>query len=145
MKVVLDTNIIISRYLSPTGLPATVLNLWEKEAFDVLVSEELLQEYERALGYTHIQKSTSMTPEEITQAVQGFRENAILVEPAEDVTVVERDRDDNKFIACALAGGAEYIVSGDNDLLSIKTYRGIRILAPSAFLVLLEQEYSKAA
>lgn len=145
MKVVFDTNIIISRYISPQSTPATLLRWWRKEAFDLLVSEAILQEYQEVLNYSRVLKYTHMTPGAIQQVIRNFRQFAILVEPTEEVNVVERDADDNKFIACALAGGAEIVVSGDDDLLEIKTYRGIRILSPAAFLAFLEGNKEKAA
>lgn len=116
-----------------------------KEAFDLLVSEAILQEYREVFNYPRVLKYTHMTPGEIRQGIRNFRQFAILVEPTEEIRVVERDADDNKFIACALAGEAEYIVSGDDDLLDIKTYRGIRILTPAAFLAFLEQGKENAA
>ncbi|HLW02711.1 MAG TPA: putative toxin-antitoxin system toxin component, PIN family [Ktedonobacterales bacterium] len=141
-----DTNVIISALISKTGLPAKLLTRWEQtEAFDLVVSESILQEYQRAIAYQQVRSLHRLTPSQMEQFLARFRELAILVEPTEEVTVVERDRDDNQFIACALAGGAEYIVTGDDDLLSIKTYQGIRILSPATFLAFLEQRNENAA
>ena len=145
MKVVFDTNVVITSYLAPQSICATLMNCWHTEVFDLVVSDPLLQEYQAVLNYPKIQKHTRMTPTEMQQAIRNFRQFALLVEPKEEITVVERDRDDNKIIACALAGEAEYIVTGDNDLLSMKAYRGIRILTPAAFLAYLEQSKEPAA
>jgi putative PIN family toxin of toxin-antitoxin system len=51
MRVVLDTNVIISRYISPYGTPAVILDHWEKNKFDLLVSPNILEEYDRALKH----------------------------------------------------------------------------------------------
>lgn len=57
-----------------------------------------------------------------------------VVRPTEDIDAIESDPDDNAFLACAVAGGAEYIVSGDGDLLELTEYRGIAIVIPDEFL-----------
>lgn len=145
MRVAFDTNVVITSYLAPQSICATLMYCWHKEVFDLVVSEPLLQEYQAVLNYPKIQKHTRMTPTEMQQAIQNFRQFAWLGEPKEEITIVERDKDDNKIIACALAGEAEYIVTGDDNLLSIKTYRGIRILTPAAFLAFLEQSKESVA
>lgn len=50
---------------------------------------------------------------------------------------ISHDPDDDKFILCAVAGGADYIISGDRDLLSISSYKDIRIITPGEFIDLL--------
>ncbi len=146
MRVVLDTNIIVSALLAKASPPAKLLTQWEQsETFELLVSEPIVEEYQRAIAYPHIQARHRLTPTEMEQFLSKIRELASFVEPTEEVAVVERDRDDNKFIACALAGEAEYIITGDDDLLRIKTYRGIRILTPAAFLAFLEQSKESVA
>jgi uncharacterized protein len=71
----------------------------------------------------------------------------MLVTPTETIQLIREDPDDNKFIECVLAGGAEDIVSGDTYLLAVKEYRGIHILSPSLFLAVLKAQpaYKKAA
>jgi len=140
MRVVIDTNVIVSRYLSPKGSPAQILKQWKRSVFDLVVSEAVLQEYQEALLYKHIQALHRRNAGEVQRIVANFRKLSILVEPEEEVTVITSDPDDNKFLACALAGRAEVIVSGDSDLLSLKQYQGIHILPPHTFLVFLEQE-----
>lgn len=141
MRIVLDTNVIVSRFLSPAGTPAKVLDLWKKKGyFDVVVSEEILQEYARALTYSHIQARHQIPSREIETYIHTFSDIAILVVPTERITIVKDDPDDNTFIACALAGNAEYIISGDRDLLRVRAYNGVRILTPAAFLTLIEHE-----
>ncbi|HEX8228447.1 MAG TPA: putative toxin-antitoxin system toxin component, PIN family, partial [Chloroflexia bacterium] len=64
---------------------------------------------------------------------------AIFVHPTVPIDAIASDPDDNKFLECAVAGGADYIVSGDKHLLSLGEYEGIRILSPADFLRVLEQ------
>lgn len=66
--------------------------------------------------------------------------SAILVQPEETLHVIERNPSDNRYLECAVAGDAAYVVSGDDHLLAVGEYRGLRILSPREFLVLLKLE-----
>jgi uncharacterized protein len=140
MRVVFDTNVIISRYLSPAGVPAQLLRLWKRNAFTVVTSEPILEEYKAAMLYSHIQALHRRNAEVVNRIIENFRKQSLFVTPSEEVTIIQDDPDDNKFLACALAGNAEHIISGDHHLLDVQEYMGIRILSPAAFLRLLEKE-----
>lgn len=140
MSVVIDPNLVVSRYICPIGNPARILSLWEHDAIELVVAEPILAEYQRALGYEPIRARHRMTDEEIAGAVSRFRTFALLVYPAEAVDVIEDDPSDNKFLECAGAGGADYIISSDRHLLDLGEYRGIPILSPAAFLAVLGQQ-----
>ena len=139
MRLVLDTNVLVSALLSPSGAPARVLRLWEAEAFELVVSEAILAEYARVLAYPRIATRLKLTGESAEELVGALRQFSTLVEPDESLQVVAEDPDDDKLLACALAGGAEYVVSGDEHLLGLGEYLWIQVLAPAAFLMLLGQ------
>ena len=138
MRVVLDTNVVVSAFLSPTGTPAQILARWENQAFDLVASKPLLLEYQRALNYHRVAARHGMSPEEVEEIVEGFREFALLVEPAETLEL-PGDPDDAKVLECAVEGSAEYVVSGDAHLLRLHGYRGIMVLSPAVFLSALVQ------
>jgi putative PIN family toxin of toxin-antitoxin system len=140
MRVVIDTNVIVSRYLSPRGVPAQILGYWRDAAYDLVVSEAILGEYQRTLQYERLRVIHGMTDEVVTEVITAFRELALLVEPLAMPAVVSADPADDKFLACAVAGGADYIISGDAHLLIMKEYQGIRILSPTVFLTLLNEQ-----
>jgi len=137
MRIVIDTNVIVSRFLSSKGTPAQIFEKWRVEAFELLVSEPVLSEYQKALSCKHVRACHKMTNEEIAETIRDFRKFAILVNPAEKLEVIKEDSDDNKFLEVAEAGGAGYIVSGDEHLLMLREYRSIQILSPAAFLAAL--------
>jgi putative PIN family toxin of toxin-antitoxin system len=139
MRVVLDTNVVVSRLLSPHGFPARIFRSWQDEAFEVLLSAAALAEYERVLRYPRLRKRHSLSDEGIAGIVRGFRSAAVVVEPRGLPDVVKDDPSDNVFLAIAAAGRASYVVSGDRHLLSLGEYRGIRIVSPAAFVALLER------
>lgn len=103
MRVVIDTNVIISRFLSPSGSPARVLALWEDGRFEAVVSEPILAEYDRVLAYPKITASLGLTSDEIAQTVADFRAFPVVVEPADQVTVIADDPSDNMFLEAAIA------------------------------------------
>ena len=138
MIVVLDTNLIISALLSPQGTPAKIINRWEAGKFDVAVSDPLLNELERALGYERINKYFRGTGFNRSTFIMHLREIAILVKPQISLEVITDDPDDNRLLECAVTSGSSYIISGDQHLLDLKEYQGIQILSPAGFIVLLE-------
>lgn len=139
MRVVIDTNVIISRFLSPHGTPASILACWEHGLFELIVTDAILAEYLRVLSYDRLRAHHGMTPDEIAQVVEGFRSFGALVEPPETITTIIDDPSDNRFLEAAVAGHSDYIVSGDPHLLRVGEYRGIQILQPAAFLAMLRE------
>lgn len=140
MKVVLDTNIVVASYLVSVGVPARILALWRAGELDVVVSEPILQEYERILGSPRLVRVHGMTAAEIVEDIESFRQYATMVEPSEALRVVQDDPDDDKFFECAVAGGAGYIVSRDELLLAVREFRGIRVISPETLVALIDKE-----
>lgn len=137
MRAVVDINVFVARLLAPVGAPTQVFDLWEAQAFDLVVSEPILVEYARVLAYPHLARRLQLDAPAIAELIAALRQLAILVEPTESLTVIESDPADDRFLDCAVEGGAEYIVSGDKHLLQLVEYRGIQILPPAAFVTLL--------
>ncbi len=135
MRVVLDTNVVISAFLNPGGIPAKLFQLWRQEHFEVVITEAILDEYIRVLQYPRIQTRLHL---DISEVSDDFREFSTLVEPGETLNVVKDDPDDNKFVEGAVAGGCEFIISGDIHLQSLKQYQGIQVLSPTTFLTVLQ-------
>src|SRR3989338_10524523 len=127
IKFVLDTNTIISGLLWKGNEFQLLKHIEQEEAIFVLTNE-IVAELEAVLRYPRLSKyiqQAGITVEELLAKICSL---AILqLDPVEKVEVC-RDRKDNKFLSCALAANADYIVSGDNDLLVLKEYKGIKIL-----------------
>ena len=140
MRLVIDTNIIVSRFLSSFGNPALLLALWEKGIFELIVTEAILAEYARVLAYPTVQSRHRMASEEIGRVVADFRSFGVLVEPTDMIDVIVDDPSDNRFLEAAVAGNCEYLVSGDPHLLTLGEHRDIVILSPAAFVAVLERQ-----
>ncbi len=140
MRVVIDSNVLVSRFLSPTGAPAKLFEQWEDQAFQLLVSEPIMAEYQRALMYERVAARHRLSADGVADVIAGLRHFALLVEPTENIAAISDDPDDNKFLDCAAAGGADYLVSGDTYLLRLQEFRGVQVLSPATFLAMLEQE-----
>lgn len=105
--------------------------------FTLVVSPALLREYEHSLSYPRVLRRIGFTPERVRQEVAIFGRLGTVVEPTDVPAVISEDPDDDQVLAAALTGDAQYIVTGDPDLLALGHYQGIRILTPSAFAPLL--------
>ncbi len=139
MRAVLDTNIVVSSYLSSTGAPGRIRAALEQHRFDLVVSEPLLDEYTRALNYPRVVARHRLTAGEIAEQVDGIRRIAALVALADLPNVIPEGPEDNKVVATAVAGSAHYIVTGDDDLLRMGEYEGIQVLSPALFLAVLQR------
>ena len=139
MRVVADTNVVVSRYIAPGGSPVRILDRWQQGGFELLVSEPILEEYRRVLRYDRLRARHGLSDDEIEEVIDDLREFAIMTTPGERIEAVKDDPDDDKFLECGAAGGAEIVVSGDQHLLALGSFRGIQILPPTAFLAFLDE------
>jgi putative PIN family toxin of toxin-antitoxin system len=138
MRIVLDANVLVSALISAKGTPARLLAYWQAGEFDVVVSPSLLQELERVLEYPRLRQRYPLPDDKVQRFLGLLRTYALEVDPTDEITIIQRDPADNRYLECALAGEAQYIVSGDSHLLELREYQGVRILAPAEFLILLK-------
>ncbi|TET15038.1 MAG: putative toxin-antitoxin system toxin component, PIN family [Actinobacteria bacterium] len=131
MKVVIDTNIFISSFFNKKGNPRKIINLWKEEKIQLCISSEILEEY---LGV--LSRFVLAGEPELKELLNLFKRKVnILYKPITiKIALVKNDPDDNKFIECAVTNKADYIISGDNHLLSLREYENIKILSPKEFL-----------
>jgi uncharacterized protein len=133
VRVVIDTNTIVSGLLWH-GPPRRVLDAARVGQIDVFTSIVLLAELEDVVGRTKFSARLCAAAVLPTELVTGLAALAHLVEPYEIGPVIVEDPDDDAVLACALAAGADFIISGDGHLLTLKEYHRIRIISPSDFV-----------
>ena len=136
MRILLDTNIIISGFLSAKGAPGQLLQAWLDGRFTLVTSPIQLNELQRALGYDRLRDRVS--PEQVRDFVDNIDVLAVVVSPTTLVTV-SPDPDDNLILAVAIAGQADLIVSGDKrHMLALQEVEGIPIVTPREALTRIE-------
>ena len=133
IRAVLDTNVIVSALLFDDRASCLV-PLWQRQRFLPFISRPILQEYLRVLAYPKFR----LTAEEVHQLIEELLAYVEVVSPERRFRVVRRDPADNKFIDCAVAGKAQYLVSGDDDLLSLGSFQGIPMTSLADFLERVE-------
>jgi putative PIN family toxin of toxin-antitoxin system len=131
VRVIVDTNVIVRGPLRSIGPPGIALRAGEGGAFTWITSPQLLAEVEQVLGRPHITRVVGEG--RITRFLTAVAEVAIIVEPTHRLDV-SRDADDHRVLEAAVAGNADYIVTGDRDLLELGSQAGIQIVTPAEFV-----------
>lgn len=129
MKIVLDTNVFVSGIFY-SGSPYQILKLWHENKIQLVISAEILEEY---LRVAEILREDHMGID-LQPVMQYVIQNALIIRAVPLPELVCEDPDDDKFIACALASGSKWIVSGDKHLLKVSGYKGIETLKPREFI-----------
>lgn len=132
VTVVFDTNVLISA-LGFGGKPLQALVRAFEDDVTPAASEATLDELERVMSYDRLPFTASDRDEFLTI----LRREVTVVEPTESVSAIERDPADNAFLECAIPADADYLVSGDEHLLSLGTFGDIEIVPPARFLDLV--------
>lgn len=130
-KVVIDTNVFISAF-GWDGKPEAVLNLMEQRKVVNCITNDIYSELQRVVAYPKLKFSTTLQVNILEFVFSWSR----FVQPKEAVTVIIDDPDDDKFLSCAVAANASFIISGDPHLLGLGSYHDIPILTPAQFLEL---------
>lgn len=134
MRVVVDTNVLISALLSGRSPPAQIVTLWREGRFELLTSVEQLDELARVTRYPKIRERLS--PALAGRLVNELRDVAVMVADLPPVTACA-DPCDNFLLAMIVVGRADHLVTGDKrDLLSMVRYEGARIIAVRDFLAM---------
>ena len=129
IRVVIDTNVFISSFFG--GNPRKVIDLWKRGKIILCLSSKIVDEYVEVLRRLGLAGEGELE-ELLSLLAEGF--NNIFVASTPSLQVVRDDPDDDKFIECAVAAQARYIISGDNHLKAIGNYMGIKIYSPRDFL-----------
>jgi putative PIN family toxin of toxin-antitoxin system len=129
LGAVLDSSVIVSAFLSDTGASAEILRLWRQDkAFQVILSDPILTEVIRVL----LEHGIADSP--VEDFVAALHLLALVTDNLYVVRRIEQDPSDDIFLAAALEGQADYIVTLDRHLLSLKQYHGVQIVRPASFL-----------
>jgi putative PIN family toxin of toxin-antitoxin system len=137
MRVVLDTGILIAALITKDTPPDRIYQSWRKRRFELVTSQWQLDEFRRVSRYPKLRKY--LKPIEAGNLVNGLRHQAVLLEELPDVDLSE-DPDDNPLLAMAIAGDADYLVSGDKrDVLALKKVGKTSIVTARRFLTIMQE------
>jgi hypothetical protein len=138
ISAVLDTNVIASAVLIRGGIEDRVLRAWFTGQYRLVLSAPILKEVRRVLEYPRIRARRWMSDEETGQLLERLAESSVLVEGKQQLRIC-RDPADDKFVVAAVEGKADYIVTGDADLLDLGKYQDSEIVTPRQFLQALHR------
>jgi putative PIN family toxin of toxin-antitoxin system len=137
IKAVLDTNVLVSGLVGQKGPPRQILDAWLEGRYTLVLSLYLVDELAHVLTYHRITERVRLTQEELEGILAALLAQAELTPGELQLPGVTRDPKDDPVVACAVEGQADYIVSGDQDLLVLGEHEGIRVVAPRQFMELL--------
>lgn len=131
-RLVIDSNVWIAALISPTGTARKLVDAVQDVDIDILMSESTFDELVSRLDRPKFDRYREQ--ESWNSFLMALVELALWHEDAGTTTGISRDVDDDKFLALAVTGQADAIISGDRDLLDLVTHEGIPILTPAQFL-----------
>jgi putative PIN family toxin of toxin-antitoxin system len=136
VTVVFDTNILFSA-AGWRGNPYRCVELARSQQVSAVTCLELIQELAEKL-----ESKLGFSPEQTADTLADYLSFLRVVEIPKTLDAVPRDADDNAVLESAIEGGAAFIVTGDDDLLSLKNFRGIQIVRASEFLIIAANQTS---
>jgi putative PIN family toxin of toxin-antitoxin system len=135
IRAVLDTNAFVGSLLNKTGASAKLIDAWRAGEYMLVTSPAIMAEIKAVLELPRIQEKYLLTDQDIGQLLDLLEKDAVLVPGRSEVDdAIPQDPTDHIFLSCALDAGADFIISGDRHLLSLKVFEGIPILPVVTFL-----------
>ncbi len=140
-RAVIDTNIFIRALIKPLGTVAPIVIRIKQGKFYLIYTTWLLSELREKLNERRIKGKYNLSDQEIENLFKLINQYGEEVMPTRLIDIC-RDADDNHVIEAAIAGEADFVVTGDNDLLSLKQFENIRFIQPKEFLEILDANAS---
>jgi putative PIN family toxin of toxin-antitoxin system len=132
--------VFVSGFLTRTSPPALLIHALRAKAFTLILAEPLSIELIFVLHRPRVMRYIGVTPAEVEDFLLFAHRNADIVSPSSTLLLTSRDPKDDKFLAAAVAGNADYLVTGDNDLLALRddpALGGLKIVSVGVFLGML--------
>lgn len=128
-RVTVDTNVFVSSFFG--GIPRKIIDLWKNGNVFLCLSPAIVDEYMEVLHRLSLGEGGELD-ELLKLFARGY--HIVFTHTTPSLKIIADDPDDDKFIECAVALDAKYVISGDKALLSVENYMGIKILSPREFL-----------
>ena len=140
VKAVIDTSVMVSVAFAKEGLTKELRDMIAEGAFQLVTSKEIMAELYRVLHYPRILRQFKPAKEELEDFIGMILERALLTEGRVTIRKIEEDPSDDMFLACALEGKADFIVSRDPHLRNLKRFQGIEIVDVRTFVERVKKE-----
>ena len=142
MRITLDTNVLVSAFIAKHGYSANLLELsLTLEHIELVLSTPILQELEHVLGRNEIKNRFEYTEHDIKKIVSTLKASAKVISLNSKFRVVKEDPKDDMILNTAYDGCVDYIVSGDNHLLKLRNFKGIKIVNPKRMMSILSKKF----
>ncbi len=133
-RLVLDTNVFFGSAWDDVNPAARLIALWRGGEITLCVSRPVVGEYKHILAKT---PRTRRVLDDLLPDLESL-DNTVLCDPTEPIHIIRKDKSDNKFVECAVAASAAYIISSDKHLRQAQGFRGITVLSAGAYLTVHE-------
>jgi putative PIN family toxin of toxin-antitoxin system len=140
MRLILDTNILLSALLSPQGSSAKLLDAWERKRFTLVACDALIAELREVAGRPFFRARLRVGASELLAA--GIRDFSLFCRDLPSGPVAP-DPKDSYLLALAEASQAEFLVTGDKQILSLRRHKSTRIVTPAAIIEILKAQASE--
>ncbi len=134
LKAVIDTSVMVSVAFAKQGIARKLRDLIVDNVFTMVTSKPILKELYEVLHYPHIVQRFNPSKSDIDEFIGMIIENAMVTKNTYHIDGITIDPEDDMFIACALEGDADYIVSRDPHLRNIKHFQRIQIIDATTFV-----------
>jgi putative PIN family toxin of toxin-antitoxin system len=140
MRIILDTNILLSALLSPLGAPAQLLEAWERTRFTLVACDALIGELRDVAARSFFRGKLRASAAELLAA--GLRDFSLFCRELPSGAIAP-DPKDSYLLALAEASDADFLVTGDREVLSLKQHKSTRIISPAQMVDVLKARASK--
>ena len=144
MRVTLDTNVLVSAFVSKHGPSASILDLIATfDELTLILSEGILEEFEDVMGRDEVRQRFQYSKTDVKEFAAAVRGVAKIVKVTSDFKVIREDPMDDMVLNTAYDGKASYIVSGDGHLRKVTKFKGIQIVNPRGFMAIVARRFGE--
>lgn len=143
IRIVFDTNLFVSAILSPHGKSASILKRILESEFGLVMSHVILEEIVRVFRYPKVVRlmgKNGITLKDVDNLIETISKISIITPGKHAVNAIKDDPPDNMFLACAVEGAADFIISGDHHLTDMDSFENIKIVNPNDFLRIINNK-----
>jgi len=144
MRIVLDTNVLVSAFTSKLGHSAKIIDLISMfEELQLVLSEPILGEFKEILSRDEVRARFNYSTYDIEAFARSVRDVSTIVKLKSNFKVVKEDRKDDVVLNTAYDGKVEYIVSGDHHLKNLGKFKGIKIISPKQMMRIITGRFGE--